>query len=684
MLSLFSLTVFSRFIHYSALTLLVGVLAFLLLVARAAFRRTDDHLRSELDRFDQRMLRVARWSMLIGLLSGLLWLWVQAATVTGLPLSQVLRPDAVGAVLTRTQFGQVWQLRLGLIALLGGLLIFRERERDDRDWIAFRIWAVILGGSLLGTLAWAGHAAATQGRALWVHLAADVVHLLAVGVWLGGLLPLALLLTEARISGSTSWAGVAQEATRRFSLLGLVCVASLVLTGFVNSVMIVGDVAHLVGTPYGHLLLLKLVCLLLLVTIAAVNLLRLKPQIVALSISDSSDALREALRRLRRNVIEETCLGAVILGIVAALGITPPARHIQPWWPFSFRLNWVVGENLSTRVALLVSAVSLVLGGAALVYALAERRRRVVFLGAGVALLVLSVLLPLRTLAVDASPTTYYRPAIRYSAISVANGGHLYREHCAVCHGVAGYGDGPAAAGLRPRPADLTAKHTADHTAGDLFWWLTHGIRGSAMPGFADRLSEDERWDLINFLRAMASAEEARPMGPLVDPTPRLVAPDFSFGIGVGVGKTLKEYRGSAIVHLVLYTLPDSLPRLEQLDVAAWQIGSAGARVLAVPMRDAGQVYQKLGARVTNVVMVVDGSQEVVETYTLFRRTLATEGLPPIPPHMEFLIDRQGYIRARWIPGEGAGWGELPKLLREIQRLAEEAPRAPAPEEHVH
>jgi putative copper resistance protein D len=50
-----------------------------------------------------------------------------------------------------------------------------------------------------------------------------------------------------------------------------------------------------------------------------------------------------------------------------------------------------------------------------------------------------------------------------------------------------------------PRPADLTAKHTVHHTVGDLFWWLSYGIKGSAMPGFEERLSEEERWDVLIF-----------------------------------------------------------------------------------------------------------------------------------------------------------------------------------------
>jgi putative copper resistance protein D len=91
----------------------------------------------------------------------------------------------------------------------------------------------------------------------------------------------------------------------------------------------------------------------------------------------------------------------------------------------------------------------------------------------------------------------------------------LYGESCAVCHGAAGYGDGPAAADLKPKPADLTARHAATHTAGDLYWWLSHGIKDTAMPGFKDSFNEDERWDLINFLRALSNAERARSLAPV-------------------------------------------------------------------------------------------------------------------------------------------------------------------------
>lgn len=663
--------------------LLVGSLAFLLLVAHPAFRRAADALREERERFDRLLLGFARWSLLAACLSALLWLWVQAALMSGLSLAEVLTLDTIGSVLTRTQFGRVWQLRLGLLALLGAFFLFGEGERDGRDRIAFRLQGLLLGGASLVALAWAGHAAATKGQARLLHLAGDSLHLFAVGAWLGGLLPLWVLLGCARGSPNPSWAAVAREATRRFSLLGVASVGGLTLTGALNGWILVGGLPPLLGTSYGRLLLLKLALLLPVTGLGARNLLRLKPQL--LSGQGSGEALREVLRRLRRNVVAEASLGAVIVAIVGALAVTPPARHVQPTWPFAVRLSWEANKDApGVQLRVIAGSVFALWGLGAVGYGCLRRFRPgwLAPMGAGIA--AYGTWIALSPLAVDAYPTTYLRPAVPYSALSVASGARLYEAHCAICHGVSGYGDGPAARGLRPKPADLTAKHTADHTAGDLFWWLTHGIKNSGMPGFKDRLSEQERWDLINFLRALASAEQSRTMGPLADAAPRIAAPDFTFGTGVGPSDTLKDHRGWAMVHLVLFTLPGSLPRLEQLDRAWTDIGLAGARVLAVPMREANRIYRLLGPRAANFPILVEGSAEIVDAYALFRRTPASEGVPPIPPHMEFLIDRQGYMRARWIPGEGTGWEEIPRLLREIERLAKEAPRAPAPEEHVH
>jgi len=85
---------------------------------------------------------------------------------------------------------------------------------------------------------------------------------------------------------------------------------------------------------------------------------------------------------------------------------------------------------------------------------------------------------------------------------SVRLGHRLYRAHCAVCHGPGGRGDGPAAASLVPRPADL--RRTARMADPLLFTRITDGLPGTAMPAFRDVLTEEERWHVVNFLRSLA------------------------------------------------------------------------------------------------------------------------------------------------------------------------------------
>src|SRR5262249_17496460 len=161
--------------------------------------------------------------------------------------------------------------------------------------------------------------------------------------------------------------------------------------------------------------------------------------------------------------------------------------------------------------------------------------------GASLATVILGLWVAVPPIAVDAYPTTYLRPAIPYDVASIDSGMALFAQHCAICHGQGGVGDGPGGAGLPRPPADLTAPHTGQPTAGDLFRWLTHGIPASGMPPFARLLSVDQRWDLINFLRALAAGQEARALAPVIEPgRPWLAAPDFTFAVGPSPPRALK------------------------------------------------------------------------------------------------------------------------------------------------
>lgn len=84
---------------------------------------------------------------------------------------------------------------------------------------------------------------------------------------------------------------------------------------------------------------------------------------------------------------------------------------------------------------------------------------------------------------------------------STAAGAVLFAASCAICHGATGEGDGPAAAGLEKPPADLHMGHVQENSDGALFYIISHGKPETPMPAFDDILDENERWNVVNFLR---------------------------------------------------------------------------------------------------------------------------------------------------------------------------------------
>ena len=145
----------------------------------------------------------------------------------------------------------------------------------------------------------------------------------------------------------------------------------------------------------------------------------------------------------------------------------------------------------------------------------------------------LALAIGLPPLAVDAYPETYRKTPVPFDTISIANGSGLFAENCVACHGRQGKGDGVMAKSFAKPPVDmLTEPHTAKHTAGDFFHWLTFGIPDTGMPVFADKLTEEDRWDVVNYLHAMSRGYQARLMSPTVkpeQPQPNMGPPNFSY-----------------------------------------------------------------------------------------------------------------------------------------------------------
>jgi copper transport protein len=143
-------------------------------------------------------------------------------------------------------------------------------------------------------------------------------------------------------------------------------------------------------------------------------------------------------------------------------------------------------------------ALAIVFGTVALRNRLDEEADRVLG-GLAAMLLIFSGLATWQTM-VDTTPATQLRNPILLTPSSVETGRELYVEHCAVCHGPGGEGDGEQAPELARRPADLTGPHVDIHPDGDLYWWIQDGI-DPAMPGFRGALSDNETWHLVNYIR---------------------------------------------------------------------------------------------------------------------------------------------------------------------------------------
>jgi putative copper export protein/mono/diheme cytochrome c family protein len=657
----YALALAVRFTHLTCSVLLLGSAMTLVLAGRSD--------RPTALRWERHLLAWSRAWALTALVSGLVQLSLQTALFEG-RATAALEAPALARVLFETHVGRVWLVRHGFLVLLSAFLLLPLDVARRPDWRAARGEAMLLSAVALVSIAASGHAAAVEPGTT-IAIAVDGAHVLAAGVWAGGLLPLALLLRAAGRDEGADARPYAVLAVRRFSRCALSAIVALALSGTVNAAAQVGSVAGLVGTPYGRLLLLKLGLLIPALALAGVNRAVHLPRLSG----DGPTIGRPAMRRLTQFVVGEGVLALGILGAVAAMGATPPALHDAPEWPFSFRLTTAALEgapDAATRA--LVGGQVAVLGVVGLLTALALRGWRLPLAGGALALLGAGAGLALPPLSIDAYPTTYLRPSVPYQAASIAEGQSLYRANCTVCHGTTGAGDGPGGRGLPRRPADLRAPHTAQHTAGDLFWWITHGIPGSGMPPFGGHLADEQRWDVINFLRALASGYLARTMGPVAEPDrPWLVAPDFTFAVGPTPARALKDYRARRTVLVVLYTLPASRPRMAQLAQRYDILVTLGTEVIAVPSDAAPDAVRQLGAEPRVFFPVVtEGAGEIVAAYRLFAG----------PPHAELLVDRQGYVRAI-ARGNGEAT-ELNALLAQIQQLNEEKTPAPAPEEHVH
>jgi putative copper resistance protein D len=270
-----------------------------------------------LERMRARLGYLLAISLAVATISGVAWLGLLAARIGDTSFLDAFGETA-WTLLTQTQFGTVWQLRLALAFVLAAGLRRSNEATSIRNFIA-----VGASGCFVGALAWSGHGAATPGAAGDLHLVADILHLIVAAAWLGGLVPLVMLMRwmiqSTEKIDSTSFLSV----LHRFSNLGLFAVATLVVTGALNTYFMLGDADALFAGDYGRVLLAKLTLFAVMLAFAAINRLRLTPDLA----SAEADPTRKArlARRIHLNAATEAGLGIAIVVLVGRLGIIAPS-----------------------------------------------------------------------------------------------------------------------------------------------------------------------------------------------------------------------------------------------------------------------------------------------------------------------------------------------------------------------
>ncbi|QXZ16385.1 copper homeostasis membrane protein CopD [Pseudomonas sp. AO-1] len=253
---------------------------------------------------DLRSGPMLRGLALIGALLSVAGLVLMTSAMSGETELAALWPH-LQMMLLETDVGLAWALRM--IALIVVLI-------QPGMWLASTAGAVVLS-----SLAWSGHGAMDEGSLRFWHFLSDILHLLAAGAWLGGMLALVLLargrVDEARIR-------LLAEAVKRFEWVGATIVLTLSVSGVVNYLFIVGprldDV--LLGT-YGVLLAIKVVLFAGMLVLAALNRFHLGPALER-SLRDGQHVI--AANALRRSVLLELGMALLIVALVAWLGTLSP------------------------------------------------------------------------------------------------------------------------------------------------------------------------------------------------------------------------------------------------------------------------------------------------------------------------------------------------------------------------
>jgi putative copper resistance protein D len=288
-----SALVASRFALDAAVVFLWGVSVYLLTLPAS-------DLRLEIER---RWLSPLCLALALAIIAVAIQLPLHTAII-GAGWGDLLDGPLAWRVMTQTTIGQAWAFKAGILSLsLLALVMFRAQRLSI---IALTAMA------LLASLALSGHSAMHTGWLAGIHRANQWLHLLSGGFWLGALFP---VLTTLQLLRMPIWRPASMAALRRFSRMGHVAVALVIMTGALNTGLILNTLPLEWSHDYQRLLACKIGLVAAMVGIATLNRYWLVPR---LSTTHGSTRALEWMTRL------EICLAAGVLALVVTLSALDP------------------------------------------------------------------------------------------------------------------------------------------------------------------------------------------------------------------------------------------------------------------------------------------------------------------------------------------------------------------------
>ncbi|MFY3550866.1 c-type cytochrome [Achromobacter insolitus] len=322
-------------------------------------------------------------------------------------------------------------------------------------------------------------------------------------------------------------------------------------------------------------------------------------------------------------------IGLMVLALLlaAAAWRQPGGTPVLAYWPFPWRYDPDLPVSPHTWRRLWLALAQTAAALALLCGALLAQRRRLAWLCAAAMMVLFTDWPRPQMLLTEAHSSSYQRSALPFSDESLLQGGRLYQAHCAACHGAAADGRGERAASLPVWPSVLGAALFQNRLEGELHWRIAHGGREPAdrpaMPAFGATLSADEIWQVLDHLRLRA------------------------YGVDGGIG---------------MPAVPAPVVDLVCRDGRATRLSGLRGLPLRVMAYAAGAPEEPQDPRLLSVALTRGVTEDVnadcvaagADAWNAY--ALAAGVAPGELAGAQFMVDRQGWLRARRLPGAAPAW----------------------------